>query len=141
MRKKNLVVAWIDYKKAFDMVPHSWIVECLGMVGVSEQIKLFLSESMKAWRVDLTCNNQYLGRVDIKRGIFQGDSLSPLLFVLLLFYHAISDKSESVYQFSSTKEKINLLLFMDDLKLYVKNEKGLDSLVQTVRIFSDERIN
>ena len=82
MRKKNLAVAWIDYKKAYDMVPHSWIVECLGMVGVSEQIQLFLSESTKAWRVDLTCNNQSLGRVDIKRGIFQGDSLSPLYSVL-----------------------------------------------------------
>ena len=66
IRKKNLAVTWIDYKKAYDMVPHSWIVECLGMVGVSEQIKLFLSESMKAWRVDLTCNNQYLGRVKKK---------------------------------------------------------------------------
>ena len=32
---------------------------------------------------------------------------------------------------------INLLLFMDDLKL-VKNEKEIDSLVQTVRIFSDD---
>ena len=63
MRKK----AWIDYKNAFDMFPHSWIVECLGMVGVSEQIKLFLSGNMKAWRVDLTYNNQSLGRVDIKR--------------------------------------------------------------------------
>ena len=29
MRKKILAVAWIDYKKAYDMVPHSWIVECL----------------------------------------------------------------------------------------------------------------
>ena len=27
---------------------------------------------------------------------------------------------------------------MDDLKLYAKNEKGLDSLVQTVRIFSKD---
>ena len=26
---------------------------------------------------------------------------------------------------------------MDDLKLYDKNEKGLESLAQTVRIFSD----
>ena len=51
---------------------------------MSEQIKLFLSESIKAWRVDLTCNNQSLGRVDIKQGIFQGDSLSPLLFVFCL---------------------------------------------------------
>ena len=27
---------------------------------------------------------------------------------------------------------------MDDLKLYAKNEKGLESLVQTVWIFSDD---
>ena len=86
MRKKNLVVAWIGYKKAYDMVPHSWIVKCLGVAGVSEQIKIFLSESMKAWRVDFKYNNQSLGRVDMKRGIFQGDSLSPLLFVLCLIH-------------------------------------------------------
>ena len=34
--------------------------------------------------------------------------------------------------------KINHLLFMDDLKLFGKNEKELESLVQTVRIFSDD---
>ena len=137
MRKKNLSVAWIDYKKGHDMVSHSWIVECLGMVGMSEQIKCFLSKSMKARRVDLACNNQSLGGVDIKRRIFQGDSLSPLLFVLCLIQLTlILDKSESAYQFSSTKEKVNHLLFMDDLKLYAKNAKGLDSLVQTLRIFS-----
>ena len=27
---------------------------------------------------------------------------------------------------------------MDDLKSYAKNEKGLESLVETVRIFSDD---
>ena len=57
MRKKNLAVASVDYKNAYDMVPHSWIVECLDMVVISERIKHFMSESMKAWRVDLTCND------------------------------------------------------------------------------------
>ena len=28
---------------------------------------------------------------------------------------------------------------MDDLKLYSRTEKGLDSLVQTVRVFSEDR--
>ena len=76
MKKKNLAVAWIDYKKAHDMALHSWIVVSLGMVGVSEQIKHFLPESMKAWQVYLTSNNQSLGGMDIKRDIFQGDSIS-----------------------------------------------------------------
>ncbi len=34
------------------------------------------------WKLSLTSNGEKLGDVDIKRGIFQGDSLSPLLFVL-----------------------------------------------------------
>ena len=108
------------------------------MAGVSEQIKYLLSEIMKAWRMDLTYNNQSLGGVDIKRGIFQSDSLSPFLSVLCLTpLTVILRKSESAYQFPSNKEKITHLLFMDDLKLYDKNEKGLESLFQTVRIFSD----
>ena len=34
-RNKNLAMAWIDYKKAYDMVPHSWIIECLDLFGVA----------------------------------------------------------------------------------------------------------
>ena len=34
--------------------------------------------------------------------------------------------------------KINHLLFMHDLKLYSRNEKELDSLVQTICIFSKD---
>ena len=28
-RQPNLAMAWIDYKKAYDMVPHSWIQKSL----------------------------------------------------------------------------------------------------------------
>ena len=42
------------------------------------------------------------------------------------------------YEFFKTGEKVNQLLFMDDLELYAKNEKSLDSLIQAVRIFSKD---
>ena len=45
---------------------------------------------------------------------------------------------KAAYEFSESKEKINHLLFVDDLKLYSRSEKGLDSLVQTVRFFSED---
>ena len=77
--------------------------------------------------------------MNIKRVIFHGDSLSLLLFVFcLILLTVILHKPDSAYIFSSNKGKINYLFFMDDLKLYAKNEKGLESLVQTVFIFSDD---
>ena len=122
IRTKDLAVAWIDYKKTYDIVPHSWIVECLGMVGVSEEVKHFWSESMKPWRLDLTCNNQTLGGVDVKQGRFQGDSLSSLSFVLCLIpLTVVLHKPESAYRFLSNKKKINHLLFIDFLKSYATN--------------------
>ena len=83
-RKKNIAMGWLDYKKAYDMVPHPWILECLKLFGAAENIRSLLENSMKSWRTELTSNGQTLGTVSIKRGIFQGDSLSPLLFVVTM---------------------------------------------------------
>ena len=80
----NLNLAWIGYKKAYDMVPHSWIIECLEIFKVSQNITILIRNSMKNWRVELTSMGQKLGEVNIRRGIFQGDSLSPILFVMAL---------------------------------------------------------
>ena len=46
-RNKNLAMAWIDYEKAYDMVPHSWIIECSDLFEVAENIKSFLVNSME----------------------------------------------------------------------------------------------
>ena len=52
MRKRNLSMAWIDYKKVYDMVPHSWVIGCLETVGINEKIRRLLAESMKSWRLE-----------------------------------------------------------------------------------------
>ena len=67
----------------------------------------------------LCSGNSELGEVEIKRGIFLGDSVSPLVFVLSLIpLCLILRKGKAAYEFSKSKEKINHLLFMDGLKLY-----------------------
>lgn len=83
-RKTNLAMAWIDYRKAYDMVPHSWILESLKITGVARNVQRLIESSMEKWKTVLTTNKQVLGEVRIRRGIFQGDSLSPLLFVICL---------------------------------------------------------
>ena len=39
-RNKNLAMAWIDYKKAYDVVLHPWIIEYLDLFGVAVKLKL-----------------------------------------------------------------------------------------------------
>ena len=137
-RKKNLAMGWIDYQKAFDMLPHSWIIDCLYLLRLNKKLITFLQSTMKNWRVELTCKNENLGEVEIKRGIFQEDSLSSLMFVIALIpLTQILKATKHCYSFAN-KEKINHLLYMNDFKLYAKTEKKLDSLVQTVRVFSED---
>ena len=130
-------MAWIDYRRAYDMVPHSWIGECLEMFGIAVNVRQFLLSSKKKWKTELTSRGQQLGIVNIKRGIFQGDSLSPLLFVVYMVpLSLVLRRSKGGYEWRGREFKINHLLFMDDLTLFGKSYKQIDSLVQTVHTFS-----
>ena len=87
-KKKNLSIVWIDYKKAFDSVPHSWILACLRMYKINQVLTTFIEESMRQWKTSMVLLHESgvleTGPISIKRGIFQGDSLSPLLFTMSL---------------------------------------------------------
>ena len=87
--KKHLSVAWIDYKKAFDSVPHSWIVESLQMHGINKNLVRFIESTSKMWKTNLNLNHEKgtldAGEINVKCGIFQGDCLSLLLFCITLF--------------------------------------------------------
>ena len=138
-RTTNLVMGWIDYKKAFDMVPHSWLQKYLSMFGIAPNVQNVLKNSMNSWETNLTSGQVQLGKVKIKRGIFQGDSLSPMLFVISLIpMTLILRKVKAGYQLGKGLPIVNHLLFMDDLKVFGKNQKELDTLINTVRIFSDD---
>ena len=106
---------------------------------ISGKVRNLLEYAMPQWRVELTSGGERLADVQIKRGIFQGDSLSPILFVLALIpLSIILNKAKEGCSLGKDRAKLNHLLFMDDLKLYGKDKDQLDSLVQTVRIFSSD---
>ena len=136
-KHKNLAMAWVDYKKAYDMVPPAWIIESLKMAQVAENIIIFLQNSMVNWNTELTPCGESLGLVDIRRGIFQGDSLSPLIFtVCMVPLTKILQDAKAGYTLGDVK--INHLLFMDDLKVYGKDKVEIESLVSTVQLVSQD---
>ena len=90
----------------------------------------------------LSCGNRLM---QIRRGIFQGDSLPPLLFCMAL--NPLSNElNRTSYGYRmrtwhgeiAKRQLISHLLYMDDLKLYGRNSDQSDGLLHTVRTFSDD---
>ena len=109
------------------MIPQGWISECLELFGVAENNKKFLVNSMNKRKQELTSNRVSLGNVKIRRGIFQGDSLFPLLFVLCMVpLSLILRKNKFHYEFGDKLTRLNHLLFMGDLKLSAKSYDQID---------------
>ena len=107
VRKTNLTMAWIDYQKAY--VPHSWIQKTLQMLGIADNTINLLTQTMKTWETVLESEGKQLARVSIRRGIFQGDSLSPLLFVMALVPMTLVLRDAAPGYVLKSKTKINHL--------------------------------
>ena len=107
------------------------------MYKISHEVINFSNKTMKTWRVELAAGGRRLGEAKIQRGIFQGDALSPLLFIIAMMpLNHILRKRTAGYNLSRSQEKSNHLMYMDDIKLYVNNEKELETLIYRVRIYS-----
>lgn len=134
---KTLKVGWIDFKKTYDMMPYSWVKEAVELVWLVDNIKRLLFSNMEKWKTFLTANSKALGEVSFKRGIFQGATISPILFIIVLIPLSMTFQ-EIEYGYNLEKQhKINHLLFIDDLRLYRKNERELNSFIITVNTFSE----
>ena len=132
-------MAWIDYKNTYDMIPHSWLVECLEIYGAEENTIRFLKNTMPNWKMILTSSETRLTEVSIRRGIFQGVSLSPLLFIVAMIpMTRVLERMEVGYQLKKGGSRINHLMFIEDIKLFGRGTKEIDTLVQTVRIVSSD---
>jgi len=81
-------MAWIDYHKAFDKVPHSWIINSLEIIGINTKVISFTRKVMGYWRTRMRLHAENKLRetkyIKIPCGIFQVDSLSPLPFCISL---------------------------------------------------------
>nr|AAA92147.1 reverse transcriptase [Bombyx mori] len=87
-KNRNLHCTYIDYKKAFDSIPHSWLIQVLEIYKINPIIISFLRNIMTHWQTTLKLKNPpnfvTTRQIAIKKGIYQGDSLSPLWFCLAL---------------------------------------------------------
>ena len=116
-KKRSVSLMWIDYKKAYDSIPHSWIIEAMKLYKIDDTIINFIELLMPAWQTKIYLPHEKgcitTDDINIERGIFQGDSLSPLIFCLCLIpITNILKRAKVEYKLSKTL--ISHLLYMGD---------------------------
>lgn len=74
-------MAWIDYKKSFDIVPPSWILECMRMFGTAQNMVGLIQNSMKQRRTVLTAVSEALLAKIISEEEYFTETASHLSFL------------------------------------------------------------
>ena len=95
------------------------------MYKISHEVINFIEKTMKTWIVELRAGGKSLAETKIQRGIFQGDALSPLLFIIAIMpLNNIFRKCTAGYKLGRSQEKTNQLMYRDDINLYAKMKKN-----------------
>ncbi|EQB59880.1 hypothetical protein NAPIS_ORF02577 [Vairimorpha apis BRL 01] len=134
----KLKTMWIDVKKSYDSVEHRYLLACVSKLNLSQWIVTFLESIISQWHIEIKSGVETILEKKIERGILQGVSLSPLLFVLCM--DLLSRKLNLMYPKVeiNLKEKdfiTNHLLFNDDIKLLAKTEVTLKSINEETKKF------
>ena len=135
LRGGRVSVAWIDYKKAFDRVPHGWLRLVLRAIKAPDPVRQCLSNLIQKWKSQFSIgrgDNAVKVELTYRRGLFQGDSLSPLLFCLCLAPLSTALRETVGYSCASMGMPITHQLFMDDLKVYARGKVELGETLDVV---------
>ena len=98
-------VAYLDFRKAFDSVPHNRLLKKLRRFGISGKLLQWI-EAFLTGRIQKVCvNGNHSDSLAVRSGVPQGSVLGPLLFLLFV------DDIPSVVDCS-------VKMFADDTKLY-----------------------
>ena len=140
-KRKDLSMVYVDYAKAFDSVPHQWTLDVMAAYKINPVIIRFLAAAMKLWKTDLSLHYEggcvLVKDVLFKRGIYQGDSLSPLLFIISVnpISLLLNRKCQGYYLGDI---HITHSLYMDDLKGFCKNPKSLKNMCDIIETFTHD---
>ena len=129
LNQTNGFLVAVDFEKAFDSVSHDFLSEVLELFGFGDSFCSWIRVLYKDISSCVMNGGHSTGYFKIKRGVRQGDPLSPylFLFVIELLAHAIR-KDTGIKGFQFGKHEIRQISYADDCTLFVKDATSLNRI-------------
>ncbi|GJV23121.1 hypothetical protein Tco_1375816 [Tanacetum coccineum] len=126
----------VDIQKAYDTVDWNFLKDVLIGFGFHVQMVGWIMECVTTASFSISINGSLHGYFKRKRGLRQGDPLSPYLFTLVMEILTLMIQrrvlGSTVFKYHRYCEKLELvnLCFADDLFLFVHGDVGSASLIK-----------
>ncbi len=98
------------------VVPHPWLKQMLKAIRAPKNVRKAVENLILYWRTNLEVLTEDGVRsipINLKRGLFQGDSLSPLLFCLCVAPLSHELKKNARFRSEFQAEPVTHLMFID----------------------------
>ena len=132
--RQELAVVFIDFAKAFDTVSHGHLIHVLRERGLDNHVIGLLEDSYEGVYTTVKTREGETQPIQMKKGVKQGDPMSPLLFNLAI--DPLINKLEEIgegYNFEG--RKVTTLAFADDLVLMSDSWAGMQHNINIVEAF------
>lgn len=127
----------IDIRKAFDTVCWDFVIKVLQAQHFPPMFITWVTECISSPRFSVAINGELAGFFEGKKGLRQGDSISPYLFIMLMeVLSRLLDKAEAVGSYRlhplCVSPKLTHLLFADDLLVFSDGSWGSTTGIKRV---------
>ena len=117
-KKKTMHITFFDLEDAFGSVPHSLILHTLKRLHFPPEIQYYIHSLYANQKAKVFTQTYSTDPFSFKRGVFQGDPLSPIIF-LMVFNPIIEElQRELKHGFDLETEKCITLPYADDFCNY-----------------------
>ena len=134
MRDYKGIMTAIDFEKAFDSLNWNFLLKSLEFFGFGESFLGWIRTFYKNISSCVINNGFSTPSFNLKRGVCQGDPLSPSLFIIVLELLALSIRNnDQIKGIAVDGSEIKLVIFADDMTSFVRDKLSHRTLFDTIR--------